>query len=464
MGFKEKVVEAEYAISFDDIAIMPSYTEVDPREVDLRTKFSTNVSLQIPLASSPMDTVTELDMAVAMALLGGIGVVHRNMEIDKQVEIVKKVKEHPPIRLRRVYIDKDSLCGYAIEVLKRYGYRCLPVTEAGKAIGYIHISDALSVCKSGLEPVPIRSGRVFTVKEVDEARKAVLSGELDTAAIVDSNGFYIGTLTLDDVYTDVLPAVDRDGRLVVAAAISPFDRARALKLDKYVDAFVSDVAHFHNRDALYAAKKLVKEVSADFVAGNIASGEAVKDVVSVVERVDGFRVGLGGGSICTTPDVAGAYVPTPYAVALVRDAVDELNLRVPVIADGGIRSSGDIVKALALGASVAMVGYLLAGTDEASAPAIAIGNRLYKPYRGMASRGAMSKRFAVDRYARVSKRVPEGVEGLVEYKGSVYTVVQDIVEGIKAGLGYAGAKNIEELWKKARIIRVAKKAIPVKVE
>ena len=208
----------------------------------------------------------------------------------------------------------------------------------------------------------------------------------------------------------------------------------------------------------------MKEVSADFVAGNIASDKAVEDVTTWIERVDGFRVGLGGGSICTTPDVTGVYVPTLYAVALVRDAVDKLNLRVPVIADGGIRMYGDIVKVLAAGASVAMLGYMLAGTEEAPAPIISIGGAKYKPYRGMASEGAMKRRYAVDRYARVSKKMEEGIEGLVPYRGSVYMLVPRIVEAVKAGLGYVGARNIEELWRKARFIVAQKKVVGVKTE
>ncbi|MEM0250254.1 MAG: IMP dehydrogenase, partial [Desulfurococcaceae archaeon] len=198
--------------------------------------------------------------------------------------------------------------------------------------------------------------------------------------------------------------------------------------------------------------KLVAEISTDFVAGNIGSEEAVKDTITVIEEVSGFRVGIGGGSICTTPEVTGAYAPTLWAVASVRDALEELGLDVPIIADGGIRTAGDVVKALAAGANTVMLGYMLAGTDEAASPLIAIGNEYYKLYRGMASRGAIERRFAVDRYARTGKRVPEGVEGLVPYKGSIYNVVRGLVEAVRAGLGYAGARNIKELWVKARFI------------
>lgn len=319
--------------------------------------------------------------------------------------------------------------------------------------------DVKSVCVDGFEAVKARPGRVYTVKEVLDARRDLVRGNMDSVAIVDHEGRYVGTMMYVDTLMDMQPAVDSNVNLVVAAAISPFDRARALKLDRYIDALVSDVAHFHNIDVLKSAGKLVKEISSDFVAGNIASDNAVSDVISYVERVDGFRVGLRGGSICITPDVAKAYMPTLYAVALVRDAVDELNLKVPVIADGGMRSPSSIVEALAVGASTAM----LAGTDEASAPVITVGNSKYKPYRGMANEGAMSRRFAVDRYARVSKRIAEGVEGLVLYRGSVYTLLMSVLEAIKAGIGYAGAKNIEELWQKARFVVAQRKDIDIQI-
>ena len=203
-------------------------------------------------------------------------------------------------------------------------------------------------------------------------------------------------------------------------------------------------------EVLKAARELVKNLSSNFVVGNIATANAVEDIVTTIERFDGLRVGLGGGSICTTPEVTGVYVPTLYAVAMVRDTIDRLNIRAPVIADGGLRAPSDIVKVLAAGASTAMLGYMLAGTDEASAPLITIGRERYKPYRGMASEGAMERRFAIDRYARVSKRVAEGVEGIVPYRGSVYTVISRAIEAIKAGFGYVGARNLEELWRKAR--------------
>lgn len=461
--FRERLAGVGRLYTFDDVYLVPQYAPVDPSEVDVSTWFSRGVRLWIPVVSSPMDTVTEFDMATAMALHGGIGVVHRNMPVDNQVEIVKRVKEHPVVRLRPIYAEPIEPCSRVIDAMVSEGIREIPIVDGlGRVVGYAKLYRLREVCVSGTEPVEkvVESGMVVDVGGVEGARKAILRGEADAIAVVSRDGVYLGTLVLRDAVEETQPATDSDGRLLVAAAISPFDIDRAKKLDRYVDALVSDVAHFHNRNVLEAAKRLVKEVSKDFVAGNIGTYEAAIDTLSTVERVDGLRVGIGGGSICTTADVGGVYAPTLWAVASVRDALEELGVRIPIVADGGIRTSGDAVKALAAGASSVMLGYLLAGTDEASAPLIAIGNALYKPYRGMASRGAMARRYALDRYARTVKRVAEGVEGLVPYRGPVSRILKEFVEGIKAGLGYAGARSIEELWRVAKFGIATKKTVP----
>lgn len=450
--FKEKLTSAMRVPDFGEIYIVPSLSPMDPSAVDLKTKLTVNIALNIPLVSSPMDTVTEADMAIAMALLGGIGVVHRNMERERQVEVVKKVKEHPLVRLRTLYVDVEETCGRAMESLRKAGLRNLPVVESGKCVGHVHV-ELLKHCGANRQVrYAVRPGGVFRVNEVKDAVGALLRGEYDSIGVVSRDGSYLGTVVYTDVLEELTPSTDPEGRLLVGAAISPFDIERAKSLEKYVDVLVSDVAHFHNAEVLDSSRRLVSEVAVDFVAGNIGSGEAARDVLSYVERVSGLRVGVGGGSICTTPEVTGAYAPTLWAVAVVRDAIEELGAKVPVIADGGMKSPSDIVKALAAGASTVMLGYMLAATDEAPAPTISIGGRYYKVYRGMASKSAMEKRYALDRYAKVSKKVPEGIEGLLPYRGSVYGVVRDIVEAIKASLGYAGARNIEELWNKAKFI------------
>ncbi|MDT7867883.1 MAG: IMP dehydrogenase, partial [Acidianus sp.] len=450
MGFLERLGSAEKLYTFDDVYIVPGRAPVDPSEVDISSRFSRHVKVLIPISSSPMDTVTEYDMAVAMALMGGIGVIHRNMSREQQAEIASRVKSAPPVPTSRLYLTPEEECSRAYDELRSLGLRDAPVVSPdGRVVGHVRAS-SLKGCRGRPVAELVEPPKAFDVRRAEEALNFLESGAADAVAIVVSEGAYVGTVTFDSSLNRVTPSLDPEGRLVVAAAVSPFDVERAKLLDRYVDAVVTDVAHFHNVEAMAAAKVMAKEVSADFVVGNIGTREAAVDALTIVERVDGFRVGIAGGSICTTSSVGGAYAPALWAVASVRDAADQHGADVPIIADGGIRSSGDIVKALAAGASSVMLGYLLAGTDEASAPLIRIGDRAYKPYRGMASRGAMERRFAVDRYTRASKRVAEGVEGVVEYRGSVMSVLADLAEGIRAGLGYAGASNIRELWEKAR--------------
>ena len=460
MGFLERLGSAEKLYTFDDVYIVPGRAPVDPSEVDISSRFSRHVKVLIPISSSPMDTVTEYDMAVAMALMGGIGVIHRNMSREQQAEIASRVKSAPPVPTSRLYLTPDEECSRAYDELRSLGLRDAPVVSPdGRVVGHVRAS-SLKGCRGRPVAELVEPPKAFDVRRAEEALNFLESGAADTVAIVVSEGAYVGTVTFDSSLNRVTPSLDPEGRLVVAAAVSPFDVERAKLLDRYVDAVVTDVAHFHNVEAMAAAKVMAKEVSADFVVGNIGTREAAVDALTIVERVDGFRVGIAGGSICTTSSVGGAYAPALWAVASVRDAADQHGADVPIIADGGIRSSGDIVKALAAGASSVMLGYLLAGTDEASAPLIRIGDRAYKPYRGMASRGAMERRFAVDRYTRASKRVAEGVEGVVEYRGSVMSVLADLVEGVKAGLGYAGASNIRELWERARFGVAVPKQVP----
>ena len=464
MSFRRRLLEAERLVSFSDVYLVPRRAHVEPHQVSLATRFSRSIALSIPVASSPMDTVSGPRMAIAMALKGGIGVLHRNCSVDEQVEMARRVKEAVPIPIEDLYVYPYEPCGRVLEVMRRRGVREIPViNEDGKCIGRVLLSEVIKLCKeSAAQPIEsiVVPSKPQTLDSIEDARRLIIEGKRDAIAIVDSDGRYLGTLTIAGALEEVQPLVDEKGELMVAAAVSPFDIERAKKLDKIVDALVSDVAHFHNDNVIHAARRLVKEIAHDFVAGNIGTYEAARDVVSEIERVDGLRVGIGGGSICTTPEVGGVYAPTLWAVASVRDALEEMNVDVPIIADGGIRTPGDAVKALAAGASCVMLGFVLAGTDEAEAPLVVAGQRMYKPYRGMASRGAMERRFAADRYTRVVKRAPEGVEGLVPYKGPVFRVLDEFVEGIKAGLGYAGARSIEELWRVAVFGYTPRKSIP----
>ncbi len=332
--FYQKIVEAKLALTFDDVLLVPLGTNVMPKDVKVETKISPKVKLKIPIISAAMDTVTEYEMAKAMAILGGLGVIHRNMSAEEEEKIVRRLKEE------------------------------------------------------GISPV--------------------------------------------------------------GAAIGPFDLERAKMLDRAgVDVIFVDCAHAHNYEAIKSMKKIREEITADFVAGNIATSEAVDDL----NFADAVKVGIGPGSICTTRIVAGVGVPQITAIAEVADRAKEYGMR--VIADGGMKFPGDVVKALAAGADAVMLGYMLAGCDECPTEIIERGGKKYKRYRGMGSRGAMLRGSGY-RYFRSEsgKRIEEGVEGLVPYRGPVREVLLKIVEGIKAGMGYVGAKDIEELQERARFVRI----------
>jgi IMP dehydrogenase/GMP reductase len=353
-GFYERLASAPLAFTFRDLILLPGLSEVEPSEVTLRTYFTKDIQLSLPFVSSPMDTVTEESLAIALARSGGIGVIHRNMPRERQVEMVKAVKSADP--------------------------------------------------------------------QLDKNPRAT---------------------------------VDARGCLMVAAATSPLDIERARALAGAADALVSDVSHFHNRNVLMAARRIVREVSVPFVAGNIGTSRAVEDTIAVVERVDGFRVGIGSGSTCITSEVTKAGAPTLYAVAQAADALRRLNLRIPIIADGGIRTPGDAALALAAGASSVMMGLVFAGCTESAGRIVEVGGRQYKAHRGMGSASARQVRFAADRYAASPKGISEGVEGLVPHLGPLAKVVAEWEEGLKAALGYAGAKSLEELWEKAQFAMVS---------
>jgi IMP dehydrogenase len=404
-------------LTFDDVVLVPGLATVEPSEVDLTSKFTSDIEIYIPLVSSPMDTVTEWGLATTLARLGSIGVIHRNMGVESQVSQVKLVKRSNPSPWAEVAraSPRESFEDVAFRVEE---------LQVGAAIIFS-------------EGSPVS----FTV--FDQANPEFWARKA------------LGFIRLLREYKPV-PVLDEDGRLRVGAAISPFDIARAKALDEAgVDALVIDVAHAHNVNVISGVARIAKEVSADIVVGNLGTRESVLDFISKVERVSGLRVGIASGSICSTAEVTGAFMPTLTAVIEARSALEELGLhgRIPIIADGGFKNAGDIAKALVAGASVAMSGRLFAGVEEAPGVKIRVGSKVYKQYRGMGSRGAMERRFALDRYSRPSKGVEEGVEGLVPYRGSVVEVLAEVVAGLKASLGYAGARDVENAWK-ARLARV----------
>ncbi len=404
-------------ISFDDVVIVPGPTPVEPHEIDIAGKVSSRVELALPVVSSPMDTVTEYRMAIALARLGAVGVIHRNMSIQEQVEHVKKVKEANPS-----YWTETPRIGYG-ETVESAIFR---MEESGVGAGII------------IKP--------------DGSRWIIVADAGDTRYWLDKAMWTARILTM----IKPLPSLDGEGRLIVGAAVSPYDVKRAVELERAgADFLVTDVAHLHNQNAVSALSKLVKSVSIDVVAGNLGTKQGVLDVVTRAEGVAGLRMGISSGSICITGEVAGTAVPTLTAVMNAREALEEVGLfgRLPIIADGGIRGPGDAAKAIIAGASSVMVGRFLAGTEESPGPKIRVGDKVYKTYRGMASRGAMERRHASDRYSKPSKAVEEGVEGLVPYSGPVEKKLAEMVFGLQAALGYAGAYNVVSAWK-ASLARV----------
>ncbi|MEM1939247.1 MAG: IMP dehydrogenase [Acidilobaceae archaeon] len=398
-------------ITFDDVAIVPGKAVIEPSDVDLTSKFSKNIEVYIPVVSSPMDTVTEWRLALALARLGSIGVIHRNMSIENQVLNIKLVKSSP-----------QSIW---FEVLK------------------------------AREEEPIES-ITFRMDEAGIGSAILFSGSLVSGIIVksglDQDYWYSKASSLISLLREYKPTplLDEDGRLRVAAAISPFDERRIKALEEAgVDALVVDVAHAHNVNVISSVAKIVKNTSVDVIVGNIGTKSAVLDYLSKADGIAGFRVGIGSGSICLTAEVTGAFAPTLTAVLEAREALEELGAhgKIPLIADGGFRNVGDIAKALIAGASTAMTGRLLAGAEETPGTKVRVGGKVYKQYRGMASKGSIERRYAEDRYSKPSKGIEEGIEGLVPYRGSVISIVAELVAGLKAALGYAGAWNIESAWR-----------------
>ena len=404
-------------LTFNDVVIVPGLSPVEPSMVDISGYASRNIPLAIPVLSSPMDTVTEDRMAILLARLGAIGVIHRNMSREEQAEMVRRVKNaNPSLWAELPRVDSPEALEDLVLRLEETGAGAALVYHGGEPVG-VFVRDGASI-----------------EYWASKARGLSLLLQLVNPA----------------------PTTDEEGRLMVGAGISPFDIERAKLLDKAgANLLVVDVAHLHNKNALSALKRLAKEVTADIVAGNLGTKQGVIDTISTVEKVDGLRMGISSGSICSTGEVAGAAVPTLTAVLNAREALEELGLhgKIPIIADGGIRNPGDAAKAIIAGASSVMVGRFLAGTDESPGPKIRVGGRVYKTYRGMASRGAMERRHAADRYSRPSKALEEGVEGLVPYSGSAVAKLAEMATGLQAALGYAGAASVEEAWR-ARLARI----------
>ncbi|WP_419257186.1 IMP dehydrogenase [Campylobacter fetus] len=452
------------ALTFEDVLLVPQYSEILPKQVDITSKFSKNINLNIPLVSAAMDTVTEHRTAIMMARLGGIGVIHKNMDIESQVKEVKRVKKSESgVIIDPIFIKPNATIREALELMSEYRISGVPVVDDDNfLIGILtnrdlrfendftkQVSDAMT------KPPLITAPKGCTL---DDAEKIFSTNKVEKLPIVDESGRLEGLITIKDLKKrKEYPNANKDkfGRLRVAAAMGVGQLDRAVALAKAgVDALVMDSAHGHSKgiiDTLKLIKENVKDV--DVIVGNVANPKAVIDLINA--GADGIKVGIGPGSICTTRIVSGVGVPQITAIA---DCADEAKkFEIPVIADGGIKYSGDFAKALAAGASCIMVGSLLAGCDESPGELVTFQGRQYKSYRGMGSIGAMT-RGSSDRYFQEGtaqdKLVPEGIEGRVPYAGSIKQVVHQLVGGLRSSMGYCGSDSIEIFQERAEFVEI----------
>ncbi|MDH7509423.1 MAG: IMP dehydrogenase [Methanolinea sp.] len=461
--FSEKL-NAPLALTFDDVLLVPASSLVEPNEADVRTRFSRNIPLNIPLVSAAMDTVTESAMAIALAREGGIGVIHRNMSAEQEVAEVRRVKESEQLIERKVLsVDPETSVAEVERLMIEHGIGGVPVVEEGKIVGIVSRRDVRAIAtRRGSESVrTIMTREPITAREdisMDQALETMYTNKVERLPVVDDEGHLVGIITMQDVLEKrQYPNATRDSqkRLRVAAAVGPFDFERAVRLDECgADALVVDCAHGHNQNVVKSIRDIKGSVKADVIAGNIATAAAAEDLV---DTVDGLKVGIGPGSICTTRIVAGVGIPQVTAIATVADVI--CGTGVPLIADGGIRFSGDVAKAIAAGANSVMIGSLFAGTDESPGRIITMKGRRYKQYRGMGSLGVMSGGVSSDRYFQrkeigKTKFVPEGVEGVTPYVGSVSEVVYQLVGGLKAAMGYTGSQTIRDMHEKTRFVRI----------
>lgn len=453
------------AITFDDVLLQPGPSEVLPADVNVSTQLTKSIGLNIPLISAAMDTVTEARLAIAMAQAGGIGVIHRNLSVAEQANEVQQVKKYESgVVMNPVTIHPDATLGELIELKERTGFSGIPVVEKnGRCVGIVTNRDTRFAEDKNQKVSELMTQALVTVKmdaDPADARRLLHQNRIERLIIVDDDARCIGLLTVKDMDKAAVnpnAAKDGEGRLRVAAASTVgdagFERTSAL-IEAGVDAVIIDTAHGHSAsvaEAVTRAKKLSNSVQ--IIAGNIATGEAAKALIGA--GADAVKVGIGPGSICTTRIVAGVGVPQLTAI---ESCVNEAQKTgTPVIADGGIKFSGDFAKALAAGASTAMMGSMFAGTDESPGEVFLFQGRSYKAYRGMGSLGAMA-RGSADRYfqknAASDKLVPEGIEGQVPYKGPISPIVHQMVGGLRAAMGYVGAKDIAELHEKAEFVQI----------
>ena len=452
------------ALTYEDVLLVPKHSTVLPKEVDVSTQLTRNIRLNIPVMSAAMDTVTEHRAAITMARLGGIGVIHKNMDIESQAKEVEKVKKSTSgVITDPVKVTAEQPIAEAVAIMDNFHISGVPVVdEHNKLIGILtnrdlrFEKDMSKTVGSLMTPTPL-----VTAKEgitLDEAADILHQNKIEKLPIVDDEGYLKGLITIKDIKKKKeFPNACKDefGRLRVAAAIgvgNGIERAAAL-VGAGVDVLVLDSAHGHSQGIIDLVSEIKKRFEVDVIAGNVATKEAVKALIDA--GADGVKVGIGPGSICTTRIVAGVGVPQISAVD--ECAKEGAKYGVPIIADGGIKYSGEVAKALAVGASVVMLGSMLAGTTEAPGETIMYQGRQYKAYRGMGSIGAMQKG-SNDRYFQegtaADKLVPEGIEGMVPFRGSIVDVIHQIIGGLRASMGYVGGKDIREFQEKAEFVEI----------
>lgn len=450
-------------LTFDDVLLQPARSSVLPANADTRTYLTRGIALNIPIVSSAMDTVTESRLAIALAQQGGIGIIHRNMSVERQAEEVDRVKRSESgMIVDPITIDPEKLISDALEVMKRYRISGVPVTKGGKLVGILTNRDlrfetrfdlpiSQVMTKEHLITVPVGT-------TLEEAEQILHRHRVEKLLVVDDQYQLKGLITVKDIQKKLKypnAAKDAQGRLRVGAALGStgdfLERAQEL-IRRKVDVLVVDSAHGHSERVMAAVAEIKKSSpTVQLIAGNVATYEGARDLIEL--GADGVKVGIGPGSICTTRVVSGAGVPQVTAVRDCARATKEAG--VPLISDGGIKYSGDVTKAIASGADSVMIGSLLAGTEESPGETILYQGRTFKSYRGMGSLGAMSAGVS-DRYSQdgSGKLVPEGIEGRVPYKGLLHEMVYQLVGGLRAGMGYCGSATIKDLQEKARFLRV----------
>jgi IMP dehydrogenase len=460
-------IEFSLYLTFDDILIAPGYSEILPSEVDLTTRLTRKIKMNIPIISAAMDTVTEAEMAIEMAKAGGIGIIHRNLTPEEQAKEVEKVKKYSSWIIRSpIHIDEETTVGEAMNLMKEYGISGLPVVKNGYLVGIVTARDLRFETEKTkkVKEVMTPKSKLIVVKEgisQEEAKKIMHKNKVEKLPVVDDEFKLKGLITLKDISKaeeNPVSLRDENGRLMVGAAVgvgeTELERIKEL-IKAGVDVIVIDSAHGHSKGVIEMLRKIKEKFDVEVIAGNVATAEGAKALAK--EGADAIKIGVGPGSICTTRLVTGVGVPQISAIIECKRAIEELGLDIPIIADGGIRYPGDIAKALVVGADSVMLGNMLAGTEEAPGEKVIRDGRPYKIYRGMGSEDAIKdgmKKGVRSRYLTGEAILPEGVVGLVPYKGPVKFILSTIEKAIKASFGYIGGKNIQDARKKAKIIRI----------